>query len=303
MRRPDATAASLARPVRRRGKGRAAVARDDGEDPVTTTRLKSQKRRTTPPQVARLVSADRQSTEPPVSQRRSSPKSPPSGPVPGLRRPEARGGDDLRYHLASLVRMSDNLVAKAVEAYDRLFALDVRDQAEIHLQMGADLAQDGNVRGAIAALRKALQLRPDDAQIRVRLGELYLTRRHAPEAALREFVAAAEQGADDAKLHLMKAEALSSLERHEEAVVALERALELDPQSAEASYRLGVALDAAGEFKSAVQAFRYAIELAPHEVVYHQSLGLTLESAGRRREAIRSFKRALELERRQGRDR
>jgi tetratricopeptide (TPR) repeat protein len=264
---------------------------------VTQTRLKSESKRRDSTRTPRIVAAPRSSTD---GSRATDERDRPS------RQRQVKiggdgGGDDLRYHLASLVRMSDNIVAKAVQVYDRLFALDARDQAEIHLHLGADLAKDGNVRGAIAALRKAAQLRPEDGEICLQLGQLYLERRKAPEAALQEFDKASELGIESAKLHLLKAEALSSLERNTEAITELERALELDPGSAEASYLLGVALDASGDFKRAADAFRYAIGIEPNEIAYHQSLGLTLESAGKRREAIRCFKRALELERRQAR--
>ena len=78
----------------------------------------------------------------------------------------------------------------------------------------------------------------------------------------------------------------------------LQAALEHDPDADEAYYRLGVELDQLKRHEGAIKAFERAIELAPREAGFYQSLGFTLDSVGRRDEAVDCFKRALELERR-----
>ena len=80
--------------------------------------------------------------------------------------------------------------------------------------------------------------------------------------------------------------------------MCLERALELEPEVPEATYRMGVLLDELKRYEGAVLAFAHAIEMSPDEANYHQSLGFTLESMGRRDEALECFKRSIDLERR-----
>ena len=46
---------------------------------------------------------------------------------------------DWRFHFAALLRVSDNLVSRAVGAYDRMFGLDERDESEIHFEFGKKL--------------------------------------------------------------------------------------------------------------------------------------------------------------------
>ena len=202
----------------------------------------------------------------------------------------------LRFHLASLLRMSDNIVSRAVGAYDRLFALDRRDQAEIYLDMGRRLIAQGKTEQALEALRKAAHLRPGDGEVLVQVGLAHL-HQPAPEAAVRVFGRAKEAGAASHDLYQGMADALVMQEKYAEALEALERALEIQAPGAEDLFRLGTVLDRLGRYEEACVAFRKALDLAPREVAYHQSLGFTLESMGRRREAIKCFKRALELER------
>jgi Flp pilus assembly protein TadD len=225
-------------------------------------------------------------THPPLA---PAPTAPPRGEAPS-------GETRLRFQLASLARISDNIVSRAVRAYDSLFALDRKDQAEVYLEMGKDLVSRGKLEQALEVLRKAAKLRPDSTEPLLEIGLLHL-RQQAPEAAVRVLEQAKERGGPSYEIHRGLSEALIMLGKYQEALTEIQAAVGLKPGVAEDHYRLGVALDRTGRYDDAVLAFGRAIELAPHEVLYHQSLGFTLESAGRRRDAIKCFKRALELER------
>lgn len=202
----------------------------------------------------------------------------------------------LRFHLASLLRLSDNIVTKAVQAYDRLFALDGEDQVAICLQLGKELANRDKLPEALQALRKAQKLKPEDANVLTEIGIVHL-RRHAPEAALGAFDRASALGHEAYRLHKYRAEALLELGRDTEALAEQRAAYELKPNVHDAAYRLASTLDRVGKAEEAVEILRKAIELSPNVVSYHQSLGFTLDALGRRSEAIQCFKRALELER------
>lgn len=214
---------------------------------------------------------------------------------PMRRKRSTQGETQMRFVLASILRISDKLVASAVRAYDRLFELDPEDQYEIYLQMGLDFAQSGRSQEAQSALREAMKLRPDDPTPRLEIAQIYLKKR-APQAAIQVLDEAKAQGHDSYRLHKMLAEAWLLDEKLEPAARALEEALRLKPDTPQCCYQLGVLLDRLGQHDRAVLVLEHAITLKPREVSYHQSLGFALESAGRRPEAIRSFKRALELE-------
>ncbi|MBI5538296.1 MAG: tetratricopeptide repeat protein [Deltaproteobacteria bacterium] len=206
------------------------------------------------------------------------------------------GSAQMRIRVASILRLSDALVARAVSAYDRLFSLDRREEAEMYLDLGTEMVESGRAQDALPALQRVVKLRPKDAGAWVQLGILHL-RQGASTAAIEAFDKARALGDRSYELHLYTAEAQSDLRQHEIAVKELQAALDIKPDVAEANYRLGVELDQLKRHEEAVKAFEKAIEKAPREAEYYQSLGFTLDTMGRRDEAVDCFKRALDLER------
>jgi tetratricopeptide (TPR) repeat protein len=203
---------------------------------------------------------------------------------------------DWRFHLASLARISDNLVSRAVDAYDRIFGLDDREEGEIYFEVAKKLVDEERLDEAIAALRKVLRTTPNHGRALYELGVLHF-RQGAPLAAITMLEQAKGAGISDRKLHMLLADAFCREERFEEALKEFDLAVSSQPDVAATHYRRGLLLDRLERHAEAITAFEKAIRLAPQEIRYHQSLGFTLETMGRRTDAIRSFKRALEVER------
>ena len=220
----------------------------------------------------------------------------PAAPAAGNDNPFSR----LRFNLAGVLRLSERLVERAVSAYDNTFRLDHEDTADIYLRLATDEVKAGRAEQALAALQRVISLQPGNAAAWYETGLLHL-KLHAPAAALEALERAQRAGLEGFEgfdIHFHLAEALGDLERHEQAADELVRALKHRPDSAPATYRLGMALDRLGRYEEAAVVFKKAIECAPREVNYHQSLGFTLECLGRRDEAIECFKKALELQQR-----
>ncbi len=203
---------------------------------------------------------------------------------------------DWRFYVASLMRVSDNLVSRAVNAYDRTFALDKREQSEIYLEIGKKLASEEKLDDALRALRRVIHARPDHAEALFEIGLLHI-RRGVPRAAIEMFERAKAAGMKTVKLHLLLADVLGREDRLPEALREIDAATAMKPDVADTHYRRGVLLDRMERHDEAIESFEEAIRLSPSEVRYHQSLGFALETAGRRGAAIKCFKRALELER------
>jgi tetratricopeptide (TPR) repeat protein len=203
---------------------------------------------------------------------------------------------DWRFQWAALVRVSDNLVSRAIDAYDRIFGLDEEGASEIHLDLGKKLADEGRLDEAVLALRNVIRVSPDHADALFELGKVQL-RRGASRAAVDALEKAMAAGLTCIELRLLLADALLREEKFGDALKETEAALALEPEAGHVHYRRATVLDRMGRYPEAVQSFENAIRVAPHEVRYHQCLGFTLESMGRRKDAIRSFKRALEVER------
>lgn len=77
---------------------------------------------------------------------------------------------------------------------------------------------------------------------------------------------------------------------------AYRRAIEADPQFADAYLNLGVLLGGAGRLDEAIALYRFAIEQRPDDATLHFNLGVMLEDAGQLAEAIAVYERCLELD-------
>ncbi len=117
--------------------------------------------------------------------------------------------------------------ALRADAGERTTPLDSGD-AEAHNDLGNALRLSGRLDEAVAAHRRAIDLRPDFAEAHNELGR-----------------------------------ALQELEKLDEAVAAYRRALGLKPGMAEAHNNLGVARQKLGWTEGAVAAYRRAVELEP----------------------------------------
>ena len=79
----------------------------------------------------------------------------------------------------------------------------------------------------------------------------------------------------------------------ERACEAYQKALDLDPEMAEAHVNLGRLLHVAGERGRAEPHYREAVKLAPDDPTPHYNLGVLLEELGRRDEAVLAYRQAI----------
>ena len=84
--------------------------------------------------------------------------------------------------------------------------------------------------------------------------------------------------------------------RRQEAAVAFERAIELDPGYANAHRGLGITLYRDGRLQDAARAYERAIQLAPDDVSAHHNFGVVLQAQGRLDEAIAHYRDALRFD-------
>lgn len=85
----------------------------------------------------------------------------------------------------------------------------------------------------------------------------------------------------------------------EEAVESFRRAIELDPNHADAYQNLGIALAEMGKSEEAIEAYRRAIALYPDGVLAaspYNNLGLVLVNKGELEEGIKAYCRAIRLD-------
>ena len=95
-------------------------------------------------------------------------------------------------------------------------------------------------------------------------------------------------------LHLLSLVALQ-MERADEAVGYLEKAVRLASNSADLYGLLGNALKKAGRAEDAISAFQKAIAISPNSADLQFNMGNTLRDTGRSEEAIACYRRAVEI--------
>lgn len=194
--------------------------------------------------------------------------------------------------LADPVRRSEGLAALARAAELK------PDDAETRYQIGLALATDpARAAEAEAQLLESLKLQPDHALAHAQLGLLRLTLRRPAEAEphLRR---ASSLRPDRNDFRILLGVTFSSLPgRALEAVSLLERAVAIDPQDAAAWMNLGNAFHAAdGNDARALAAYQRAVTLRPDFADAWQNLGLALATQpGREKEAEAARQRAATL--------
>ena len=105
-----------------------------------------------------------------------------------------------------------------------------------------------------------------------------------------------------AKALLDKGKQLYHDDQDTDAVAALEQAVKLDPDLAEAHFRLGLGYEALqkreqaeSEYKKAVEAYRKYFDANPDDAEAHYNLGQTYANLGQYSEAIREYRQATKL--------
>jgi arylsulfatase A-like enzyme/Flp pilus assembly protein TadD len=153
----------------------------------------------------------------------------------------------------------------------------------------------GDAAGALAVLKEAQALLPQDAALHQREGAI-LARMGRKEEARKAYEAAVALAPRDALLRARYGELLRELGRIEEAIAALRQATEIDPEGAAYWNSLGMTLGGNARLPEAEAAFRKAVELSNENARYAFNLGLILMRQTRRAEARTFFETALRLE-------
>jgi tetratricopeptide (TPR) repeat protein len=166
--------------------------------------------------------------------------------------------------------------------------------AEAQRNLGTALYDRGVWEEALASLRRALELHPDATQTLIDAANALRALGRARESvALYERALQLEPRSREAHNNL--GNALLEVGRCAEAVSCYRRALESKPNDAQVLCNLGNALRQLGQFEEAIGCSRRAIALEPGLAMAHNNLGLSLAGLGRRREAVASYRQALYL--------
>ncbi|TKC91563.1 tetratricopeptide repeat protein [Trinickia terrae] len=196
-------------------------------------------------------------------------------------------------HLLGVLHHQQGKHAEAADLVRR--AVDLRpNDAALQLNLGNALKALGQLDGAIERFRNALTLAPEFALAHYNLGNAYSAAGRHEDAAI-AFERSLRFKPDDASTYNNLGNALHALGRHSDAIGAFSRALELRPRHAGALNNLGMSLAALGRSDEALAQFRAAVAAEPRFVAAHFNLGNALDAVGRHDEAVPAFEAALAL--------
>jgi arylsulfatase A-like enzyme/Tfp pilus assembly protein PilF len=153
----------------------------------------------------------------------------------------------------------------------------------------------GDLTAAVAAARKAFELRPMDAE-NVSLYAVYLTesgRAREAVAVLEPYMSRVEPDLDLLTAYGM---GLTAVGRGQDALAAFERARRLDPSNPMVLVNIGTVFLMAGDRGRARQAFEGALDIDTRVARAQNSLGVIAAQEGRLDEAIERWKRAVALD-------
>ena len=161
--------------------------------------------------------------------------------------------------------------------------------ADALYQDALSACEEGRIVEAVAMLRRALALAPDQVRIHALLGQALVHLGHS-EDALASFDRALSIGPATARLHGARADALVALNRLDDAVQSYDRALALDAKSVSDWCNRGAVLHDRGQYEEAAASFSHAAKLAPDFAQAHCNHGNALLALNRHEAAHRVFR-------------
>ena len=214
----------------------------------------------------------------------------PDRPLPNrsLKLPDIR--EAVRLHLAG------NYEAAAT-SYRQILQRDSRD-VEALRNLGALLYQQRSYGEAVKSFRKAAQCMPDSPEAFRELARA-LTASNALQSAVLAYQKSLRL-ASDPQTHYELASVLDSLGRRDEAIKHYRRAIDLQPDLAQAHNDLGVLLAKHLESDEALKHFARATELDPGLADAHSNLGSLLVDQGNIQDAVKAFEKAILLDPKHG---
>ncbi|MEM1368300.1 MAG: tetratricopeptide repeat protein [Cyanobacteria bacterium P01_H01_bin.15] len=101
---------------------------------------------------------------------------------------------------------------------------------------------------------------------------------------------------DNADAHYRLGRALIRQNKLEESITVNSKAIQLNPDLFRVHINLGVALGRQGKLEDAIAAYRQAIQLNPDFAIAHNNLGIALRRQGKLEDAIASYRQAIQLD-------
>ncbi len=190
------------------------------------------------------------------------------------------------------------LYDEAIEYYQKAIKLNPDKQwtSIVCQALGSIYFQiKGNAEAAIASFQAGIILDPENSEISLSLGDVYMADEDL-DNAIRCYCDSISVNPDDYRAYSKAGIALWEKDYMEEAIVAYHRAIELNPEYDIAQNNLGVIyLDGIGVPEEAISYFKKAIEINPNYTLAYFNAGRATQAIGDQNEAAGYYQMALDL--------
>lgn len=193
---------------------------------------------------------------------------------------------------------------RAAQAYDRARQFAIVDDAlserikqsvALYGKKASEMAKQGDYKGAIIVLERAVKEHPQEASLYFNLGLNYLEVRNMKQAQL-QFTRTIELEPSHAKSYQALGLLYYEQEKYRESGTYYLAAIKAGKIDDIVYYKLGNCWFRLNRFQKAEEAYQKAIELNPQQKRYYMALGLTYLKRSEHHEAITAYKRAYELD-------
>ena len=185
-------------------------------------------------------------------------------------------------------------IRDAIEAYNKAIELDPR-YADSYNSRGIAYSNSGKTWQAFNDYNKAIELNPQNAAAYLNRGFAYDLSGNT-RLAVTDYNTAIELNPQFAPAYINRGNVFSKTGNTRQAINDYNKAIELNPQIAEAYLNRGLAYDNAGNARQAINDYNKAIELNPQKVEAYYNRGTAYSNAGNNRQAINDYNKAIELD-------
>jgi tetratricopeptide (TPR) repeat protein len=214
--------------------------------------------------------------------------------VPFLRTAAANDPQNLQFRLLLAHSCLQSRQFQCVlDTYREILTLNA-ESAEADMLAGEALDEMRNHAAAIEQFRAAVKADPREPNVHFGLGYLLWTQNQFEEAA-QEFQAELVNVPDHVQALALLADAYIQLNRSDEAMPLIQKAIEIDPNFARAHLDLGILYADAGRQEDAIREFKLAAKLTPEDPSPHWRLARLYQSMGRKEEAAVEFQKTNSL--------
>jgi tetratricopeptide (TPR) repeat protein len=199
---------------------------------------------------------------------------------------------EAHFYLALILRHEKQTNEALAETREAMKLMP--DGPEFHEELGHLLKDGGDLDGAAAEYLKASKIDPQCSDFHADLGALYSVR--DKDRSIAEYRQAVQLKPSEARLRVKLGDALRANQDVDGSVSEYQTAVRLDSSNVMAHLQLGESLQMKNQFDQALPELREAVRLAPQNVVAHFSLGVLEEAMGNVDAAITDYQQASDLD-------